>query len=127
MAHSPTTEALDRELKNCLEYFDRTIERAEVVLENRRNEHRRLISESESRVAALESQLELADAFERERDAARIRKELAAAVDQHRAAVDSANRQLAGWLLDHLRSYASAGICMEASFNAATARLSISN
>jgi len=123
MAISPTTSALNKALEDCRAQYTRTVENAERILENRRNEHRRLISESEDRVAGLESQLETFEALEHDRLAAQTRKELATAIEDHKQVVDRADRMLTEWARDHARALAAAGIALEASMNAALARL----
>ncbi|GEM_PF-2895535 len=119
MAQTERLKAIDEAASRCRRQFDRMVDQAEHILENWRNERERLIQESATRVARLESELELYEGLEAEWRAARVRTELASAVEHHRATVDAANRQLEEAIKRYVRVFAAAAAAVEATFNSA--------
>jgi hypothetical protein len=122
MAANDSMKALDEAVATARESYNKTIERADLALENFRNERARDILASESEIAELESQLELYDALERERDAARVRMEIANSYDRHKAVVAGADARLRQAIENHARAYTAAGMGLECAINAALAR-----
>jgi hypothetical protein len=111
--------ALEEALAGCRRQHAAVIENADRILEARRTEHYQRIDKSARRVAGLESELELYDALEQERRAARVRTELAGAIEAHKGEVDGANNALAFAIENHVKALTAAGVAAEASFNAA--------
>jgi hypothetical protein len=112
---------LEQVVADCRSHFDRTIANAEQALENFRTEHYQNIAKSAARIAALESNLEMYDGLEQTRMAAQTRREIAAAVEDHKQVVIGANNRLQHACENYVRAFSSAAMAMECSFNAAMA------
>lgn len=119
MVPNKEIKALEEAAAAVRRQFASMIAKAEQVLENRLNEHHRRVTASAARVASLETELETYEALEQDRRAAQVRTELAAAITSHHDEVDGANAALRFAYADYVRAYSSAGIAVEAGFNAA--------
>jgi hypothetical protein len=122
MATNEKMKALDEAVATARRHYDEMIANADTALENFRNERALTISHSAAHVAGLETALEFAEGFEREGEAARLRLEIAASMERHKACVDGADARLRHAIEDHARRISSAGMAMECALNAALAR-----
>jgi hypothetical protein len=122
MASNENIKALDEAVATARRHYDEMISNADQALENFRNERALSILASETEVGKLQEQLEIAEGLERERDAARIRLEIAASWERHKGVVAGADARLRHAIEDHARRFSSAGMAMECALNAALAR-----
>lgn len=122
MAANTQLASLEEVICKSREQYARSIELAETRLEAARQAHADTIRQSSEAIAALESHLEMLDAFEQERRAALCRTELAAACEQHKQTVDTANWRLKEAMSHYVKMFTAAGMAMECAFNAAAGR-----
>jgi hypothetical protein len=117
---NPKTDLLNMAFDECMTQFAAAIARADTALENRRNEIAMDVQASAANVALLESALEMFDALEQISMSAQTRRELAAAVEEHRAVVDAAAVRLKQAFTDRIRDIGRAAVAMECHFNSRT-------
>jgi hypothetical protein len=124
MASNHSIKALGDDLDAARRSYGAMIDRADRALENFRNDIAlTLLNAPEAaEIGRLQEQLEIFEGLEKERDAARVRQELAEAQDRLNALSSGQLARLRHAAEDHARALSAAGIAHECAVNAALSR-----